>query len=336
LAQAHWVQVPTRPALQAHNCMTRWRQGRGREGRRLPDLRCLAAGAAVSLLLLRASTAFLAGPVQGNVAGNGVPLRERQPLSARPSGPPWGTALHAQPSKSVAAPWTCLGAALLLAACARRALPRCGSAHAARGHRVVACQALRQEILAPAPAPTVPDAYVAPAVAAKPAPPVALSAPQPLLSESIAQSQVEPALKAVSTVLDTLQDGFKPTLEPKARLRLRPALFVGGIRHACLRHASRAPQAKAASRARAARRAVGARLQHSSAPAPVQTLAYDPSRVRTKVQVGLRFMVHVTPEGTRDFKTPSTSASLSNRSGVLLAGHFEIIRNEHERTNPSC
>jgi len=65
------------------------------------------------------------------------------------------------------------------------------------------------------------------------------------------------------------------------------------------------PRASAAGRTRSARRAVGARLQHPHATPAVTPTAFDPSRVRTQLQVGLQKLSSGQPRG---FKLQSICA----------------------------
>lgn len=87
----------------------------------------------------------------------------------------------------------------------------------------------------------------------------------------------------------------------------RPALRVSNARRAsrCRGIGSSTPRASVAGRTRSARRAVGARLQHQHVTPSVPPMAFDPSRVRMQLQVGLQKLSCGQPRG---FKLQSICA----------------------------
>mmetsp|Transcript_66703 Transcript_66703/g.195063 ORF Transcript_66703/g.195063 Transcript_66703/m.195063 type:complete len:213 (+) Transcript_66703:558-1196(+) len=178
------------------------------------------------------------------------------------------------------------------------------------GHRVVACQAAAPHGIAPvhnvAPF-RLQDSMAGNSVSA-------LAEKLPVLSS--------PAVKAealLNVVFETVPEAFTPT---PPRLRAAPALLAGGARRA---RGYSSPRKAARHSARTARRATGARLRPS--PAPQQRLApsYDASRLRTKLQLGLRLTMRTHSEKSREAKTSSMSMGVSDRSGLLWAAYFEMI-----------
>lgn len=93
--------------------------------------------------------------------------------------------------------------------------------------------------------------------------------------------------------------------------RSRAARFVGGARRAHSQNASRATPL------RATRRAVGAKLQ-SPPRFEAVPVSYDASKLRMKIQLGLRVSSCLRSERGRESKTPSASKGSDMSTGVRL------------------
>lgn len=103
--------------------------------------------------------------------------------------------------------------------------------------------------------------------------------------------------------------------------RSRPARLAAGARKAEARHASSGAARRG--QARTARRSVGAQLQPAPEWPPVGAPAYDPSRLRTKMQVALRFKKPARSARSRELDTPSACTGLTEKSSVLGLTYIE-------------
>jgi len=161
------------------------------------------------------------------------------------------------------------------------------------------------------------------------------TADAPRLS-SLVSSQSSPPATATSDVAQQ-QPETKETPSARSAKRAGPALFAGGMRHTRPRRAHRSATPGAASRAtRAARRSMGARLQPAYQYPPVATPSFDPSRLRSKVQAGLRVMQHMPAKRPREFQTPSTSNGVSDQAGAIV-GMLQKNRSLHSTpTRRTC
>lgn len=218
-------------------------------------------------------------------------------------------------STTTASWWAC-GCALLVFASATRSSPVARGQRGQRNHhRVVTCRAASwstataplmqqapESLVATAPCPQTRETASAPVVAV-PSEPV-----HPLVQPSIAP------------LIGTLQITVEQHPAAGPQQRGRRARFAGGARHRSSRRAS-TPNMRAS---RTARRSVGARLSPAPAQPPVLEASFDSSRQRTKVQVGLRNVQRVRSERSREYKTPSASIGLNDKSGVLTATYFEM------------
>mmetsp|Transcript_62000 Transcript_62000/g.181196 ORF Transcript_62000/g.181196 Transcript_62000/m.181196 type:complete len:328 (+) Transcript_62000:63-1046(+) len=241
-----------------------------------------------------------------------------------------------------ALPWSSMGCAMLLWACASRSLcrPLGKVTRFAKDRQVVQCRgrvefgAVPQHALSVAEQPlrattAVDRTHVlasAPCLSAQapwegPPPTAALSEKFSGLTRMEEQLSVPAAVPTHAT--DT-QSSAETGLSASLALHLRPARLVSGARRAQARHAS----ARATRRggARTARRSVGARLQMTQELPPVMVQSYDPSRLRTKIQVALRIKVPVCSERSRELDTPSACTGLTEKSVVLGVTYIEMIR----------
>jgi len=110
----------------------------------------------------------------------------------------------------------------------------------------------------------------------------------------------------------------------------RPALRVSAARHPRRFRGigKHLPSASPQGRSKSARRAVGARLQAKHATPQVAQATFDPSRLRTQLQVGLQELAHRYRSGQpRSFKQVSTACTGVDHSVEIL---FQII-NDHNR-----
>jgi len=219
----------------------------------------------------------------------------------------------------MAMPLACWGCAALLGAYALRGHHH-GASRGVGNHRVVACQASwsRARAQAHEVASLRPqDGMEGASVPAVPAPAERLPVP------SSPQVQADAWLPAE---FDTVPEAFMPA---SPRLRAGRALLAGGARRA-RRHSS--PRRAARNSERTARRAVGAWLRPTPTPQQRFVPSYDASRLRTKLQVGLRLLTHIRLERSRETKTPSTSVSCSEQSGLCVARNFNMTRDHHIST----
>lgn len=132
-----------------------------------------------------------------------------------------------------------------------------------------------------------------------------------------------PPLAKAETLLQAVFEAVPEACTPASpRLRAAPALLVGGARRACRRSSTRRA---ARHTARTARRAVGAWLRPTPPPQQPLVPSYDASRLRTKLQVGLRLVTHTRSERSRETRTPSMSMGFGgDNSAVLLATNFDM------------
>lgn len=101
----------------------------------------------------------------------------------------------------------------------------------------------------------------------------------------------------------------------------RSALFVGGMRHKWGRPTP--AQSVLAKTMRAACRHIGAHLL-SAQRRDVPQASYDPSRVRTQLQVGLHVKQHELAERPREARTASSTSRLKDQFGELFAAYFDM------------
>lgn len=107
----------------------------------------------------------------------------------------------------------------------------------------------------------------------------------------------------------------------------RSALFVGGIRHKW-GHAAPA-QRVLGTTTRAVCRHIGAHLLSARCQV-VPQVSYEPSRVRTKVQVALQVKQHEPSERPREARTALSTSRLNDQSGVLMATYFDMSRQHQD------
>jgi len=155
----------------------------------------------------------------------------------------------------------------------------------------------------------------------------------PLLQTTIAETPCTVSF-SVPKVLPTSVNLLEPLLAEKSesestcmhrrQVRALPAFCVSGVRTTRRRRGASRHSPSAARRGRTARRSMGARLQPAPEVASVSSLAYDPSRTRTKIQQGLRAGRQPgKPAHRRECKTPVACNYMVDQSGELA--HLSII-----------
>merc|ERR1719195_2443120 len=111
------------------------------------------------------------------------------------------------------------------------------------------------------------------------------------------------------------------------RVHALPAFCVNGVRYAG-RSAAHRRSSSAATAGRTARRSVGARLQPAPEAACGRALAYDPSRMRAKIQCGLRATTQPRNSARhRECKTPVACNRTVDQLGELFEAHLSIVAN---------
>jgi len=290
-----------------------------------PGRACVIGYATVTLGLLGAGMSFTGNPLSLRTSRSvGNRAAERQ-LNTRTwpadhyvnasAGRTWG---------STALAWQCFGSALLLWGCrtqSKRAAARPAARCSFGGSTLVCVDA---KGMAPPPQ-TSPEGLVA-------TPTISVAEPLlDLLATSTQPAQTAPPLHlpkadAGMATHQGLYEPAGPTAAHGPKRCGRAALLAGGARFARRRHASRRNSSgRSRGAARAAHRTVGARLQ----PAwdhPEQRTAFDPSRLRTKLQDGLRVLVHMSSEHVREAKAASMSAGLCDEMNVVLVEQKEDCR----------
>jgi len=135
---------------------------------------------------------------------------------------------------------------------------------------------------------------------------------------------------SVNLLEPLLAEKSESTSMSRCRVRALPAFCVSGVRTTRRQRGagrSRSPSAARAGRAgRTARRCMGARLQPTPEVSFGPFLAYDPSRMRTKIQQGLR-AERQPGKSTRhrECKTPVTCSRKVDQSGELFEAHLSIV-----------
>jgi len=207
--------------------------------------------------------------------------------------------------------WHCLGsAALVLAATMRNAQ---NSKVRKPRHAVTACMA------APVSVPTPVRAALPPVAA-----PQSYGCREELLIDTaptVAAPVCPPVVSASPTTLVGLTAEVSAPATPVRPRVASPGRFVGGARRSCRRGGS---DRRATAQERTARRSLGAKLQSAQTIAEVVPASFDPSRLETRIQMGLRTSSRIRAARGREFKTPSVSKASSESTRVYLRGnHFE-------------
>eukprot|EP00438_Fugacium_kawagutii_P010450 Skav231144 [mRNA] locus=scaffold2333:148666:176262:+ [translate_table: standard] len=103
---------------------------------------------------------------------------------------------------------------------------------------------------------------------------------------------------------------------PAAKKHHKAARLVGQTRH-CNHRSARAARSAFAS-SQKARRTIGKRLQANSRPVPVAQASFDPSTVRSSVQIGLRISSTLRSEKGRESKSPSSLEGSDMSTGLRI------------------
>jgi len=296
-------------------------------------LRRAAACAACGLAVAWTSLAFV-GPTQSSTSGHSVATLQADRLAARVLRAPRSAAEAASfqvPPRPATFTWVPLACTTLLVACVAgqsRALCHGQGKRPSRACQVVACRSSlpstpeqeplpqpRCAGLAAAPAPELPPVA---SPACTPAP--ATGRPEQLWPQcSVALPSVQPAAVHQPAAAPLAAATAPPTPSPRSFMRGSQAPFVGGARRSSSHRAHQSRAGGASARAACAdRRKVGARLR-PALDFPVMEASFDPSQLRTKLQVGaLHANICRCTERPREFQTPSTAHGLSNQTEVHL------------------
>jgi len=148
---------------------------------------------------------------------------------------------------------------------------------------------------------------------------VALPVPMRVQARATVVEELKPTGIAPATAFPATTDDPQVLLPPMAAHTTKPqitacrAAMVAGAR--CIRARSVARRARTASRSaasRAARRAVGSRLQAASCPQDATPMPFDASRLRLKIQTGLRLASRVCSRGRSEMRLSAGSAAELN------------------------
>lgn len=126
--------------------------------------------------------------------------------------------------------------------------------------------------------------------------------------------------------LQDLKCGFSAAARNVPR-RMQRARRIGRARRSV---ASTRTARRATGTASHIRKTIGAKLKKTPQP-HVMPLAFDPSSVRTRIQLGVRMSSCIWSEKGKEFKIPSGSNGLSNCSGVYILGSLFQATMEHNR-----
>jgi len=295
------------------------RQSKGRSSWNFAGI-AIAANALVRTVT-RSCSAFTSG---FSVPVNSKAQRQLQGLQWQ-AAVPANSPQEAGKSAGVVA-WHCFGcAALVLAATVRNAQ---SSKVRKPRHAVTACRAAPVSVPAPVRAALPPVAAsqshgCREALLIDTAPTVAL----------LAASACAPVVGASPAIMAGLapEDSLRPTpVRPRVASAGR---FAGGARRSWRRGVS---GHKATAQERTARRSLGAKLQGAQTIAEAVPASFDPSRLETRIQMGLRTSSRIRAARGREFKTPSVSKSSSDSTCVCWRGtHFEgksrgVLCHQHE------
>jgi len=141
---------------------------------------------------------------------------------------------------------------------------------------------------------------------------------------------------SVPNVVPTSVNLLEPLLAEKSeestimnhrQVRALPAFCVSGVRTTRGQRGASRRNASAARTGRTARRSMGARLQPAHEVSSGSSLAYDPSRTRTKIQQGLRAGRYPAGKSAhhRECKAPVACSRMVDQSGELFEAHLGIV-----------
>lgn len=269
-----------------------------RSSRKLPSTKCLVAAVACSLAA--ASTAFIVNPSLIRVATAAAELRVTR------AGQPGTRAQLAREAEAVGSTaWPTVACATLLLASSLQALYKKNQRSAPKA-RVVACQAVPAvHCVAPIAAPASFEEVSDISQVQLPSVPVTATPAQ----------HVAPATPLLST---PQQAAFVAGVVPEAKASASSTAKSRG----CKARRAGASRCKSARRAtshgcfmtsKAARRSVGSKLQSERPVHVVAEPSFDASRIRTKVQLGLRSAAQANSAKVHESKV-STTVLASSRS----------------------
>jgi len=278
----------------------------------------LLACSAVCLGTYWGSSSFVSGLTPGATRGSWTSPRPQVLQGAQNSATVQTAAMQLQPEvRTTFVPWLLAGCALFLGA---RTARKSRAPVRRPGIQVMVLGATDRQftaahgICAKAPqCPLMTDLPYASSAAA----PTSLGSP-PALTGAYAPSSGEAQTPAELAVHAPCLAG---TFTPRAPRALpKPALLAGNSRHASPRRPRCAPTGPT----RAERRSIGARVQPAVEP-PMTKLSYDPSRLRTVLQVGLRAENQRRCARPREFKAPSVGSGLNDQSGGWHIAYFGTL-----------
>lgn len=271
----------------------------------LPAVCCVAA---VAVTVCRGSFAFTAG-----AAPSTVTERQVNNVASRAS-----VSIGRESFKASAASessWQLAGFAAFAVVSAAQALRLRQNQSRKSARCIVACRA-------------VATPFVAPRQIAPVSIPVVEAIEQPA-GPALISFAAEPVPSAVPA--KALRESATPFIAPAAR-RPSPARCIGGSRRAGVRSSSRSASRmarRAASDEKSSNRQTGARLQ-AHLDHQVMSPSYDASRVRSKIQLGLRYKTRGRSASSRESKTPSTSSDTTKSSRVCLQmSGFASVNDAH-------
>mmetsp|Transcript_34634 Transcript_34634/g.102902 ORF Transcript_34634/g.102902 Transcript_34634/m.102902 type:complete len:284 (-) Transcript_34634:330-1181(-) len=264
-----------------------------------PSRLCLAAAATLAVTATFASSAFVGAPLPR--ASGGLLVAER--IHAQPAAA--SAAARASQRAVPSAGWQVIGAAVLL--CASAAFPRRASKSSTGSRcRVVGCQAV------PSPAAVL-----------------SVSAPESLVPDAPAlidltmmeAKQVKRGFAAAPVSVAATAAAASPAEHtqsvPLGAPRRASARLVGGARRR--QHSASDRTARAS---RAARRSVGARLQASAVAEPI-VRSWDVSKVRAKIQHGLKLDACLHSRRSKDIKSPTNNKETCDDGVGISSSYFD-------------
>lgn len=288
-------------------------------------LMAAAALAAATLATEGLGSAFASSPTSA-IKAVGAPAALWDGAARRVPATPAKTTVA---GRNAGAGWRHALSLTLLAACAARGLRRGGTRRRACCRPVVftagvelgaACTPSQREPVALPVAPRTVVAVPEAIIATSAAPQVKLALPSPTCSLAHCKAAVpeaRPCAPAPEATAGVPVPGHAATARPG------PARLAGGTRCAPVR--ARVGR-RAAATERRAHRAAGARLATSPPPTEVPPLAFDSSRLRARIQLGLRTTSRTKAARGREVKTASSNKASSECPGVYWEGHFSDER----------
>lgn len=297
----------------------------GGRGKRHLGLRCLALLPVACLAVPWMANAFVASRAEGGATG--LPKFGELRAAVRPAGS--STAARTRGGEGAATAARMLPLAGLLAlACAQRCRLSSGGRRSRTTGRVVTCRSAAQPIFPVVTEPLLGEAVamsevrseplISTGLQAEPVPQVAVPERSTVSLEILAAWSAEVTASVPVPVVLSPQAWSAAASQPAPRRRGAAAFCAGGARQARRSGRKQARAARAATRA--SRRSVGAQLLRPASDVPVvQELAFDPSRLPTKLQVGMQVQQQrAHTMSPREPKTTVAGGGSRSQSEILL------------------